>query len=1819
MLGTLYAKTLPLLNNNLLSSSSPSPCAMSSSSPGKPPVAASTTSDGYDSIRTSVLATGDDSRVEVNQRSLIDKILARYATAGAVYRELLQNSNDAEAATAQIHFTTCPVPTGAVVTEVVYKNDGLPFRSHDWSRLRKIAEGNPDASKVGAFGVGAYTMFSICEEPMVVSGGQAMAFSWRGDALWVKVGKAPGQLDKWTSFVLKSRDPYPVPDLVELGQFLCSSLTFTACLKNILVYVNGEKRLTISKREVHEPRIVTPPKASSWWSGDGAVTTSPKRIFSLGRTDGSITETIIEMSVDLDGDISKKRARYVSAIADTRVPSDMVRRMQRVTKKRPPSQVKIEVFIDADSSSQGGSARKGKAAAITGAFSPGMGAGRVFIGFKTSQTTGLAAHLAAPLLPTVEREAIDFQDPTLRVYNCELLAISGILMRLTLEHSMSLVGEQYAKTEAERLAYEAKEKKKQREEKRKGQTSAVPTKQKEAPAPPVKEEPYNPLFSFAKFMSSGVKKIANVISSVDFLGDEDGDVLSPPDSRPLSKEEKDAILLMRSFSPQQSTPDAQVGTVLANGFQMCLPGLSPPVLTNSGMVRGLDSRLPFQGIEGFVKQGVIRRVILKNAESYLLHVAGCRLLTLQDLITYLRSNPLLVEDVVRLLTWWTKYSWAEPAALTQSQALKQSISFTKGQALGANASEFPVIVIPLRRIEHCLDSSIFTSELPMPPSVLPRELLDNLPARVLADRSLASWFSPLPLELWVHYIADHRCLTDGKAHDADVRLRVLKVLSCEYSKLSADRQTEFGRVVSQRLSCIRCIPVEGQSNSSCETDFPPDLYLSSAELDIFHGLGSFRTVSSELVAFDVSEKFLVTLGVRKSISIDFLFTQLDRLKWNRNPQPLIKFLRSTSLTQDDLEKLKSTQYLPEVNDKSRTYAPAELYLPNEEVRVFPFVKTLQWPSYPLHENSPDGEFLKKLGCHVDPPLKTLMEYLTSDIKNQEHRRHGIDFLYKRLAAGGPYVREYNNYLDKKFLPATIEEGLRSAAPRIELKSPNSCYSSECSCLGFPILSTSFKRGGKLGYDQILRCATKPSMDLLVHHLITLVGDALQIGSDQASFDRVLKTFERTFAYMSSRSTELNRTMIDKLSKTPFIPQGTGNSLQWFRPREIYFESTTAESSDLTRSLFPVRAFNPFLATMGVRSHPTTEDVFQLVMSSPHKVLQKMGSESKYLSLLRRIAANPPYQEITSEMKSSAFLLAIRLDKVQEGDAGLSAGNSDAPIGGKYSLAKAADICIIDNSRFSRMFDVLAAPQESEIERFYASLGSPNMSSRIRQKFLTKGGNGLQTELTRRFRDRITDRKPLLVSSVVSRQLLPEALILLSDDSLQVYEVSSILANYYFMSQKNTENTTCSGYIEAEEVGASASGSQGRDSKAAIGRKRVLSLFITQELDWFHVGNAIGNVILKRCSVQDAFFIGSLLEAPLSQLRARGFPVDRILRAAEPVQKECVEEEGVSVKPEPESRAGITASEREPKSPQEGPRPADNEEARVKPHPGGHVPDSNVTGQARTSGVKKQKSDLLSRAVQGFRAMSGSNTARSAGLKPSVSVETPRGIHVRPGVNQSTQSDSSPDDAANHARIEEFLKSVVRSTRHVSAKRKHVHIPSKDSGIAEPAAMAEDSLTCDAAIVEDLVLFNGPNGTAKTPSGMRVFASGSSDASVRFLATNWNIVECFDSVLATLCEVYSLRMDTVAIFHDPEGRTVAFNSARRLFFNIRYFANLHYRSGTSPQLDCYAHWWSVVAHELAHNVISDHNREHGFLTERYTQAYLGTLISVLKLKGDVAGL
>ena len=873
--------------------------------------------------------------------------------------------------------------------------------------------------------MGAYTMFSICEAPMVLSGKSALAFVWKGDSLWTKTIDRQEDNGPWTSFLLPSRDPYPLPDLQEFGEFLCASLTFTKCLKEIRVFVgteeelstgsnggNGElkPRMVITKTLLQPPEVVQVEKSTGWFKKDGAVTVTPNGLFTL-KDQNSLLESVYHFQVELDSQKAGTTARYLSGTAITKIPSHLEKRMIRVTKKKPPSHVEVQLFLSGqqplDDATGNKSKRKNKAQGVLQSFAPPPGGGRIFIGFRTSQTTGLAAHVAAPFVPTVEREAMDLQDQTLRLFNLELLEFSGILLRLTLEHGMRSVGLEYERgaTAREALEKQLLEEQKQRlkdkqleSEKRKQQRDQLGNSEQDQQQDDTnlddndtKSSSTSSVWGFASFMAKGVKKgIVKVLNTVEeamenISNDDTNELLNPPDPRPLCAEEHQAILLMQSFCPQQSTPDPMVGTALAQGFARCLPDKAPPVLTRSGVVPGNQARLPHQGMQAFCSQGVIRSVVFENAKEYHTVIARSPTLTLSDVIEALSTQVLEESQVVRLLRWWVKFSKL-PGNGNESRRkgveLKEHMRFflddsTATRKLGEDDETLSVYA--MKNYLFYLDSDIIRpstvtgsggnlEDLPMPESVLIKSIQDRVGFRTLTDVAFESWFAPLPLDIWVEFISYHPSITAGQPEDEKLRLHVLSTLSQEFSRKQYSDQNMFGSFCQSVLKEKRCIPFDSNEPTAFCADCPSNLYLYSAELQAFDGIGNFHKASQSLKHSGVSEDFLLALGVRKSVAIDFLFANLDTLKWSSDPKPLIEYLRSATLTNQDVKKLHSTQYLPSENDTSRMFAPSELYLPDKDLRIFPFVKLLQWPSTEendeLTERTLNGKFLVKLGMKV---------------------------------------------------------------------------------------------------------------------------------------------------------------------------------------------------------------------------------------------------------------------------------------------------------------------------------------------------------------------------------------------------------------------------------------------------------------------------------------------------------------------------------------------------------------------------------------------------------------------------------------------------------------------------------------------------------------------------------------------------------------------------------------------------------------------------------------------------------------------------------------
>ncbi|RIB30618.1 hypothetical protein C2G38_2152060 [Gigaspora rosea] len=346
-------------------------------------------------------------RVKVNQRCLIDKMLSRYSTKFAVFRELLQNSDDATSSSVEIIFEGTK---GGHYSRLLFKNNGMNFRQQDWDRLKKIAEGNPDEQKIGAFGVGFYSVFSVCEEPFVSSGNFGMTFYWQGDQLYVRHGPIKNSDSKWTTFLMDVRNPLKLPNLDEFFRFLTTSLGFTTNLRQISVYYNENELFNISKKVIGHPRSI---KINS-----NIKRESPEKLFNLE-------------SVNI------QTVKFEVTTTPRTVSSSNHEKKSVLTKKKPPSKTTIQAILPMFSRSSD------MTFDIFKDLLPYPEQGNIFIGFRTHQTTSYSINFAARVIPTVERESIDFAEKTLSIYNTEMLCSIGVLCRVLYEDEMNQISQLY--------------------------------------------------------------------------------------------------------------------------------------------------------------------------------------------------------------------------------------------------------------------------------------------------------------------------------------------------------------------------------------------------------------------------------------------------------------------------------------------------------------------------------------------------------------------------------------------------------------------------------------------------------------------------------------------------------------------------------------------------------------------------------------------------------------------------------------------------------------------------------------------------------------------------------------------------------------------------------------------------------------------------------------------------------------------------------------------------------------------------------------------------------------------------------------------------------------------------------------------------------------------------------------------------------------------------------------------------------------------------------------------------------------------------------
>ncbi|GBB83181.1 hypothetical protein RclHR1_00010063 [Rhizophagus clarus] len=798
---------------------------------------------------------------------------------------------------------------------MLFKNNGFAFRSEDWDRLVKIAEGNPDEQKIGAFGVGFYSLFSVSENPFVSSGGQGMAFYWRGNQLFTKQGPIDDDDDDegWTTFLMDTREPHDIPNIEEFTRFLVNSLGFTENLQEISLYIDDTLIAQLSKK-MQEPTLID--------IASGLNTFSPKNMFHLKSVDfRGVQLDVRRLFIPVKVDVKQLRSniyqtekasimfRIASGNLDVKINKEFSAKMERIIKKKPPNNTSIKmIFTEFDELDSSVDYNK-KLSPIFKDLISYPDQGKIYVGFSTNQTTGSCSHLGARVIPTMERELIDFAEPTLAEYNNEMLCLAGTLSRILYEYEMTQMSHFYNEIIGSDI------------------DDNEETKLSDKSTP--KQKTRKSLFEWFKkrILHLILKKRAQVVRMT-----QDDVEKTFPYREWL---EKWAAHVIAHFTYNSSTPNMQVSTIAETQFSSCLKQ-NILIFSTQGLLPISDVRLPNPEIAEFIKSiPLVPKFMLEKCGTFFKKAKDANLifeLGFQDILNELKSRTLSDDEIIKLLKWWIKGN-------------KFDAELLRFARIGDSSQTLSVIHFYLNPDKIPLDIDI-------PFGVLPYNISRNF-----TEQELRTWLllNELPLVEWAKFIVKKPELES----DFEFAEKVHHILAKNLDNISQqDKET-----IRQLFVKKKCIPTEFGMM------FPNKTYFES--FDLFPDLPtiSFQNFTPKI------RQLMEHLDVRTVVELKLITERLVNHK-DCNYIQIIKYLASTFdyLKDAEMNSLRYKPIWPEENllgsDEVRRFSIRDLHIPSRINRELG-LPVIDWKGA-WSNDSNEGKFLIKLGLQKYPKLETIL-------------------------------------------------------------------------------------------------------------------------------------------------------------------------------------------------------------------------------------------------------------------------------------------------------------------------------------------------------------------------------------------------------------------------------------------------------------------------------------------------------------------------------------------------------------------------------------------------------------------------------------------------------------------------------------------------------------------------------------------------------------------------------------------------------------------------------------------------------------------------------
>lgn len=1166
-----------------------------------------------------------------------------------------------------------------------------------------------------------------------------------------------------------------------------------------------------------------------------------------------------------------------------------------------------------------------------------------------------------------------------------------------------------------------------------------------------------------------------------------------------------ALQNLNQYAFSEATPSSKVGNFIEEGFWDCdkSGSLEMDILSTRGVVSAKDIRLgtdELSFLEGisFLPKGITDKqpdIVRKLVDNGVITSV-----VLTDIKRELERQSLSSQQLVEFLQW-----------------LAKRVSSKQMDTQGA-ASLFKVTVandtdndrvIQLGSIRYFQSPHRIPIDLPVPEDTIPHKFTKSIDGGCL----VAFGWEDLQIVPWVNFLlSDARIQGTSKRLDLDKDFAalVLPAISKQWKGLSDSSKQTLKNLLGDKT----VIPTKLGMRK------PGDSYFKSVKL--FDDLATI-TMSN------LSDSFLSTLGVRKTVELNLVFERLlnphktDGVTSAWSHVDLIKYLVSVraDVPPNDIKKLQKTAICTAEGEKGgQRYRLSELFEPKDELRPLQ-ARFVFWPGVyrPFAEES---KFMRALGLRTHPTVAELIEIIGSPAKDSVLRDNALHYLINFQYQNNYPVSEIAG-TQIPFLPIKNDAKTRST--------PLACFTnSKAALLGCKILHQDLHQ-----HASILGVARDPPIASCVEWLVK-------------NPPATSRSARELFEYFAARLNELGVPLAEMLYRAPIVPimsqETTGEKQEIFLlrrlPPNMCFLGRGGKYADILDYVEFGDAGNAFLIRCGAKPEPTSLELAKLVVSEPARILNTLNDLGRYLALLTRIAADwssiKKEKGLVRQMKESAFLLAsverpsISSEKVmhQEDD-----DDDDRDAFKSWQLARADKIVVVDDATDYNYFksDVLAAPQDEVLENLYLALGASTISSVVIQTHRL-GGRLHDSESARRMKKLVVERVKLFLSDVSKEQIKHDGNWV--EKNLDFVAVSGI-----------TLHKTLKGHQANHSLAINALYNKLQDS--LLKSPEHVMYFKPGVNDPFDLGSALCTVCLNKTKPQQAIVLMTLLESNLSKLQARGYNVSRILKKKQAEDK-IQEEEKQKQLQEEQARLASTLSL---KKASEVPVRHGKEESRGDAMPGVFPDTPERDGLDRTLDLLRDSNHGQQPLLTTFRERM--RDIWKGGSGPGITAQSEETFVQNDDSKYVTNKDNN---VARRTERGEGKTLGVTDAASLQATLERTIKASKpfNSGTLESSGLEnlvnETPSFCDRNPAHNIIL------QGQTSHGMKVFCSKAVVEPSIFLDSNGSGLEAFSAIILQVARAMDVPRSSLNIFYDASSESIAFNMGRAIFLNYHYFEGMH---------------------------------------------------------------